>query len=303
MFRTILVPLDGTPYSEQALPVAMAVARRTGARVRLARVREPVAPEDVWFGDPASPDARADEGRAIARVADEMTATGIPVEHALLDGPVVETLVRHAKEVAADLVVMTTHGRGPLSRAVLGSVADPLARHLTVPTLLVRPAEPAGPDPGHGRPAPARHLLVALDGSKEAEAMLPRAVELGEAMGARFTLLRVVDHLTAYDFHPTGVVLPYPEEFITQPLRDAATAYLERVAAPLRGRGLNVQTQVTLHPDPAAAILEKAHTLGCDLIALESHGRSGLGRLVIGSVAEGVVRHGTTPVLTHAVGS
>ncbi|MBX9579374.1 MAG: universal stress protein [Gemmataceae bacterium] len=297
MLRTVLVPLDGTAFGEQALPVATAIARRTGARVRLVHVHRPVLVDQHTLGATAEFAAREEERRKLARVAGELAAAGIPAEHALLDGPVVETLVRHAGEVAADLVVMTTHGRGPLSRAILGSVADPLVRHLTAPTLLVRPTDQAAP---HGPPHPVRHLLVALDGSKEAEAVLPKAVELGKAMGARFTLLRVVESVPAYPI-PAGVVPPDLDEQVMH-LRAVAAAYLERVAAPLRGEGLEVRTHLTIDPDPSRAILEEAHALGCDLIALESHGRSGLARLWFGSVAGEVVRHGTTPVLTHAAG-
>ena len=298
MFRTILIPLDGTLFGEQALPAATAIARRSGARVRLVHVHRPVLVDQQTLGATAEYAAREEERRKLARVAGELAAAGVPAAYDLLDGPVVETLVRHAGEVAADLVVMTTHGRGPLARAVLGSVADPLVRHLTAPTLLVRPTDQAAPQ---GRPAPVRHLLVALDGSKEAEAVLPKAVELGEAMGARFTLLRVVDSVPA-DANPAGVVLPYLDDLVLRRLREVATAYLERVAAPLRKKGLDVRTQVAVDPVPSRAILEEAHALGCDLIALESHGRSGLARLWFGSVAGQVVRSSVTPVLTHAAG-
>lgn len=182
-------------------------------------------------------------------------------------------------------------------------MADSLVRELNLPTLLVHPGEPAERAARHGQPAPVRHLLIALDGSPDAESMLPVAVQLGEAMGARFTLFRVIDSLPPLVYTPTGVVLPYPEEHLARPLCEAAVAYLERFAAPLRARGLDVQTRATAHPDPAAAILEAARTHGCDLIAMESHGRSGLARLVLGSVTGGVVHSGTTPVLTQAVGS
>lgn len=297
MLRTILVPLDGTAFGEQALPAATAIARRAGARVRLVHVHRPVVVDQHTLGATAEYAAREEERRKLARVAGGLAAAGIPAEHALLDGPVVETLVRHAGEVAADLVVMTTHGRGPLARAVLGSVADSLVRGLRLPTLLIRPVEPGG---RADRPAPVRHVLVALDGSQEAEAMLPKAVELGEAMGARFTLLRVVDSVPAYPI-PAGVAPSDLDEEVVR-ARAAAAAYLERVAAPLRGKGLDVRTQVALDPVPSQAVLEQAHALGCDLIALESHGRSGLARLLFGSVTGEVVRQGTTPVLTHAAG-
>ncbi len=301
MYRTILVPLDGTDFGEQALPVAMAIARRSGARVILAHVHELSAHElatheDLGFADRTELEGRKKEWQWLARTAAEMTATGVPTTATLLDGPPADALERHAQDVAADLVVMTTHGRSPLVRAVLGSVAGPLAGRLGVPTVLVRPAEP-GMAPG--RPAPARHLLVALDGTPGAETMLPAAAELAGAMGARVTLLRVVDAVTHSDLGASVVMLPYVDGVGTEQLQEAATAYLERIAAPLRKSGLDVRTRVVVHPVPASAILEEAHALGCDLIALESHGGSGLARFILGSVADSVVRGATTPVMVH----
>ncbi len=297
MFRNILVPLDGTPFGEQALPVTMAVARRTGAHVHLVQVRgkkctEPCAVEAARRGGCG--------GRAwvaLTRLADELTAAGVRATPALLHGPTVETLAGYATDVRADLVVIATHGRGPLSRVVFGSVADPLVRRLTAPTLLVRNP---GPGTGHGLPAPARHLLIALDGTAEAEAVLPAALELGAATGADFTLLRVVDPVSICEQNPMGVVVPYTDGAATDRHRAEAAAYLDWVATPLRAAGRVVRTRVTVRPDPAAAILDAAQAAGCNLIALETHGLTGLTRLIIGSVADEVVRGGTTPVLTHS---
>jgi nucleotide-binding universal stress UspA family protein len=293
MFRTILVPLDGTDYTEQALPVAQAIARRTGACLRLAHVHVPAVTGEVFDG-PCDLECRVKERQALERIAKEVNAIGIPATAELLDGPVIDTLAWFAERVGADLVVMTTHGRSLLTRALLGSVADSLVRHLTVPTLLIHPVADMG------RGAPVRHLLIALDGSPESEAMLPRALKLGEAMGAKFTLARVAEMEVNYDLIPSaGVAVPYPDDVATRVAHTVALDYLERLAAPLRARGLDVQTRVVDDPDPAAAIIEMGHALGCDLIALESHGRTGLARLVFGSVTDAVVRHGDTPVLTH----
>jgi nucleotide-binding universal stress UspA family protein len=191
---------------------------------------------------------------------------------------------------------MTTHGRGPLSRMWLGSVADPLVRRLSVPTLLVRPTD-APPDVT--REAPLRHLLIALDGTPRAEAVLPAAVELGELMSAQFTLVRVVK--------PVGVSKPDPSGGWTTSVdvdeieREQAEArrYLNRLAAPLRRRGLGVRTRVVVHNDPSAAILEEGRRLGCDLIALETRGRHGTSRFILGSVTDKVTRGAAAPVLIH----
>jgi nucleotide-binding universal stress UspA family protein len=296
MYRSILVPLDGSGFGRHALPVAAAIARRTGGRVHLAHVHVPVEAVEV-FGGLTDPDSRAAERSFLEEVARALAAAGVPAETALLDGPTVRALQRHAKECRADLVVMTTHGRGPLARFALGSVADPLVRRLPVPVLLVRPGEDP---PDLGRAAPPRHLLIALDGSERAEAMLPAAVGLGELVGARVTLLRVVGPPELVIPDPNGLLIPCQDPGATDRLRRDALAYLERLAAPWRQRGLDVRARAVVGADPAAAILEEAGALGCDLIALETHGRRGLARLVLGSVTDRVVREAAAPVLTHS---
>lgn len=297
MVRTILVPLDCTEFSEQALPSAMAIARRTGARIRLACVHAAMTPVEALLG--LSPDAARYERERLTleRLAAEMTAGGVPTDSSVLDGPAAQTLAEHADAVGAGLVVMTTHGRRPIARAFLGSVSEQLVRLLDIPTLLVRPTEAGGAAP---RPGNARHLLVALDGSPAAEAMLQSAAELAEAMGARLTLLRVVEPVVTFHMYaPDGVTYPDTDDESTDLLRGSAREYLERIAEPLRRRGLVVATRVAVHPNPTEAILTEARDLGCDLVALESRGRTGLSRLLLGSVAAGVVFDGATPVLTH----
>jgi nucleotide-binding universal stress UspA family protein len=297
MIRTILIPVDCAELSEQALPAAMAIARKTGARIRLACVHVPVTPEEALLEHSSDAARFGRERETVERLAAEMTAGGVPTESAVLDGPPAQALADDAASAGADLVVMTTHGRGPVTRALLGSVSDYLIRLLKVPTLLVRPA---CADDTAGRPGDARHLLVALDGSPAAEAMLPRAVELGEAVGARFTLLRVVNPLPGvYTLTADPARFPDPGQEETEQTRRLAVTYLEQLAAPLRARGLAVATRVVVHPVPSEAILTEARDLGCDLIALESLGHTGLARLLLGSVADAVIRGAATPVLTH----
>jgi nucleotide-binding universal stress UspA family protein len=207
-------------------------------------------------------------------------------------------LCGQAEALGVDLVVLTTHGRGPLGRFWLGSVADALVRRLPVPALLVRPQE--------GAPAAeaVRHILVPLDGSPLAEQILEPAAALAELTGAAVTLLRVVGPVP-----PPGAEVPdgLIEEAVQQLLEKTAELQervnagasqgLETAAARLRERGLVVQTRVAVADAPAPAILDAAREVGADLIALATHGRRGLKRLLLGSVADKVVRGGTLPVL------
>jgi nucleotide-binding universal stress UspA family protein len=202
-----------------------------------------------------------------------------------------------------DLVVMTTHGRGALGRIWLGSVADQLIRDMPMPMLLVRPEDAA---PNLGREAVLNHLLVPLDGSPFAEQILESAVALGSLMDADYTLTRVIKPPCpgGYDFHGSSFGLEAQMlldqiDRAQEQLRKEAEDYLHGVAERLRERSLRVHTRVEVEEHPAAAILKSATAPAIDLVALETHGRRGLSRLFLGSVADKVIRAASLPVLVH----
>jgi nucleotide-binding universal stress UspA family protein len=195
--------------------------------------------------------------------------------------------------IKADLVVMTTHGRGALSRFWLGSVADKLVRQLPMPMLLVRPHEPA-PDFVH---APVfAHVLIPLDGSALAEQILPHALALGRLTQAEFTLLQAIPPvMRAYSMELYGAGWDYQA---LEQMRTNAHAYLDGIAAPLRAESLRVRT-VVVDEFPVGAILEYVRAHAVDLIALATHGRSGVANWLLGGVADKVVRGATLPVLLY----
>ena len=141
-------------------------------------------------------------------------------------------------------------------------------------------------------------MAIPLDGSTLAEQVLESAIGLGALMQADYTLIRIYGPLI-----DSGAPLSYATEDWSGPsveeLRAEAESYLNRVAERLTERGITVQTHVGLAEHPASAILDTAHSLGMDLIALETHGRRGLPRLLLGSVADKVIRGASTPVFVH----
>lgn len=313
MYRTILLPLDGSVFSEHALPAALEAARHSSATLHLVHVYQPQEPwrdlEELtpyrFEGEPAYDEAYESEERNTARrylawVAGLAEQRGVHAETALLDGEadVAGTLRRYAEDVGADLVVMATHGRGALRRAWLGSVADALVREVGRPVLLVRPPhEEARPDPD------ARvtfgHVLIPLDGSDEAEQAIGPAVDLGDPAGARFTLVSVIPQLI-----PLGTM--NPELMVDERERGEPRGpdgperqYLERVAERLRSDARQVEVVVVVSGDASRAILTVAEQSGVDVIAIATHGRSGLSRLVMGSVAGELVRNAPMPVLVY----
>jgi nucleotide-binding universal stress UspA family protein len=301
MYHSLLVPLDGSPFGEQALPLALAIARRAGATIEVVHALAPLGAIYASL-DPRLEAQMRTRGQAyLDSIVRRLQGTGsVRATAMLLEGMVPEVLESHTAACGADLIVMTTHGRSPLGRFWIGSVADHLLRHLTLPLLLVRPREEAPVDPD---PVP-RHILLPLDGSTLAEQMIEPAVTLGVLTGADFTLLRVIKQVLpaafALEHAGAGVGVQYLLDQIEKThaeLRREAGAYLEGVAIQLRARGLKVRTRVAEEEQAALAILHEAAPLGIDLIALQTHGRGGLARLLLGSVADKVVRGATVAVL------
>ena len=299
MFREILVPLDGSPLAEHALPFAVSIAMKTGATVHVVLVHVPDA-----YGEYAAPHSDDFDMEAKAREKAYLDALGgrlakafkgtIQIHH--LEGIVQETLVEEVAERGVDLVVMSAHGWGYSSRALLGSVSDYLMRHLGVPMLLMH-SEVGMTE--LNRPLSFRRILIPLDGSELAEAMLEPALALGALWNAEYRYVRVMGPPS---HHLTGSLGDEPHA-PHQGIVDATTrhwaAYLEKMAHRLRKQSLTVETHVRVSRKVAAAILEEATTTGCDLIAISTHGRGGLSRLLRGSVADKVVRGANTPVLVY----
>jgi nucleotide-binding universal stress UspA family protein len=299
MFRRVLLPLDGSTFAEHALPYAVDAARRAGAELIISLVHVRHTPVTL---DPGMTDALAawDEEQwereaayvngLAARIAEE---SGVAVQPRLLHGEVTPSLEREVRSLDIDLVVMATHGRGGFERAWLGSVADALVRDLTVPVLLVTPAddEPLGREGATGY----THLLIALDGSERAERCIAPALALtGDAV--RVTLLRAA----APPSGATSPYLPHAIRFSHEELehRQAqAGEYLAHQAGVLRDAGRDVETAVVIDYHPARAILRYTETHGADIIALATHGRLPPVRLLLGSVTDKVVRASPVPVL------
>ncbi|MFO7170142.1 MAG: universal stress protein [Chloroflexota bacterium] len=298
MYRTLMVPLDGSAFGEHALPLALTIARRSGAAVHLAHVCVPPSPHDlVHLLHPDSDDLSM---QARIRLYLDQLATNlserweVPITTSVLVGPVVPTLREHALALGADMVVLTTHGRGSLARLAVGSVADALVRSLPLPVLLTRPRDGVLDLLESAYERVCRRVLIPLDGSALAEAVLEPAVAFGQLFDAEYTLLQAVDPpLLGYALtaHATGI-----DQRALDVWREESLGYLEQVAQRLRERQLQVKTDIALGYAPQA-ILEYAHEHTFDLIALATHGRSGVARMLMGSTADAVVCRSSTPVL------
>ena len=302
MPTSVLVPVDGSNFAEHALPYALGIARRTGARLHLSLVHVP--PDIVSPHYPLAEALEAHEAERqdqdtayIEDLVERLRPSGVELRSTVLRGRVAAALARHVEEEEIGLVVLTTHGRGGIQRAWLGSTADSLIRHCMIPILLVRPVEETreiGPEADRR----LERLLVALDGSETAEIALRDALELGVTDGARLRLLHVLQP-------PVASASPYLPHTI-QLTHDEMTAreeymkrYLDDVAEKDWLKGHEVETQVVVEYHPAPAVLTAADEMDADLIVLGTHGRGGLRRMILGSVADKVIRGTHRPVLVH----
>ncbi len=300
MYRSILVPLDGSSFGEHALPLAAGLARRAGAKLSLVHVHkrdvEPELPTLTPYqfeGLTARGLERRtseEEGEYLAGLSQRLSARApLALSTAMLGGPVPVALERFVREGDGDLLVMTTHGRGPLGRLWLGSVADTLVRRAGKPVLLIHAVE-GEPAALEAEPLVER-VLVALDGSSLAEQVLPHAADLARLLGAALDLFSVVTPAMV-----TGGAFGLRPGAAAGDTIEAAQSYLQRLATTIQP-GLKVETHATTAADPAAAICAAAAIRGAGLLALATHGRSGISRLVAGSVAERVVHNTFLPVL------
>jgi nucleotide-binding universal stress UspA family protein len=290
MLKKILVPVDGSTFGEAALPTALELSRRADADIRLAMVNEQAGATGGWqenFRRLHTTYLENLEGRV------EEGSAG-PASMVLLEGEVADTLCQEAMRSNSDLIVMSTHGRGGLTRMWLGGVADAVIRQSSTPVLLVRP--PEGDEQSLEVEEPTiRRVVIPLDGSTLSEAAIERALELGHLFGARFTLLRVVAF-------PTTVSTYLPDEMqdsrsILEKAEEEARAYLERVRVSLDDGSRQIDIDVAVSPQPARGILDYVAANKADLVSIATHGRSGVGRLLVGSTADKVIRGANTPIL------
>jgi nucleotide-binding universal stress UspA family protein len=295
MYKRIMVPLDGTTFAEQALPYAISIANKAGCGIDLAVVEALPAntAPDVWvYLEPL----HALEVGYIEGVANQVRDAGVTdVTAAVLEGRPAETLEEYRAKIGADLTVMSTHGRGPISRAWLGSVADDFARRTSAAVMMVRPAhdtETVDLSVAHD----FDQVLVTVDGSPMSEEAINPAVGLGQLYHATTTLL----HLVEYPHETESVYLPDAVEAIRDKLethRAAAEAELGHLAKQfyLHGYPVVAESRVVMHV--AEGILEAAEEKDADVIVMASHGRGGVRRLVLGSVTDKVLRGANRPVM------
>ena len=289
--RFILVPLDGSVAGEDALPYAEVIARAKRLPLHLFSVI-PIGPITVRAGRRHAPGwldlpARRAREHYLQTVAGKIAHEGLAASTEVVCGEAVDEILRVTHQGCVELVALSSHGRGGVERLLLGSVADKVMRLSPVPVLIARRTEAGA---AHSLRTLQR-VAVPLDGSAAAEAAIPVAARLVQDRGS-LVLVRVAPSAEALYDHDkdNSEAVGMEKEW-----RDAALTYLEQVRS-LVSPAVRVQTAVLCGP-VAPTLQQWVEAQAIDLVVMTSHGLGGWRRLLVGSVAERLLRLGVPALL------
>ena len=313
MFKRILVPLDGSSRAENALLVAARIARSTGSSIHILRVVAP--PIDYGGGLAEAPllmsqmiESEMDISNSyLKRVATLPTLKDIQITTEAIFGLPAQYILASAESRAADLIVLCSHGRTGFARWALGSVAHTLAHESTIPTLILRESEPSSLLLTSDTTRPLR-TLVPLDGSQLAEyALVPTAYLTMALATPDQGALHLAQVVKLYSETADETFISVQNEEALQSAKAYLVATREHLLATHKDLKLALTYSVEFDKDVASVLVNLAEhrsdgiantaDAGCDLIAMSTHGRSGLERWVMGSVTERVLNTTRLPML------
>lgn len=288
LFETIILPLDGSEPSASAIPYAAALGELTGASIVVLHVLEEMRPvfdahrgEVVWIS-PDQSRAELEAPELLEEPIGRLRNDGLTVRAVFRLGDPDAEIRAEVERWPAPLIVMASHGRGGLERLLLGSVADRIVREVPAPVLVV-PGVPTAEQPARVQ---FRTILVPLDGSPLAERALPAAIELARLARAGLTLVRVVD---------THKGLAGGDEL--EQFEHEAEAYLRQKAETLAGPAGRTILWHVLSGKPSEQLRRFITARQADLVVMVTRGRGGLGRWLLGSVAEDLLTSRAAPLL------
>jgi len=281
MLHRILVPLDGSGEAESILPYLRDLAPRFSSHVDIL---------GVGIGRKNRRVNRLLE-EYIGRVAVSLQSNSIKAEAVTLYGSAADKILDYAAQNDIDLIIMATHGRSGITRWWMGSVAEKVISEASTPVLLVQSKHPT--KTGTVRKLPFLKILTPLDGSDIGQAALPYAEALATKTGASINLLQVLSPPGALEASILGG--PDWRKFV-KAMHDGGEDYLSSIAKKLDEKGIKTTYEVVTG-DPAGRIVEYTEDKEVSLIAMSTHGRTGISRWVLGSVADKVLHGARMPML------
>ncbi len=277
MYDRILVPLDGSALAAQILPYVHTLSHAMQVPLELMRIIDPVPealsdPAHGLYLDQLATTFRNQAEDSLREYVRSLEHLDVEVSYSAHEGGAASTIVSEAENTQGTLIAMSTHGRSGVGRWVMGSVTDKVLHASSRPLLIVR----GRPEEAAEFHAKMESIVVPLDGSALAERVLPHAVAISRALGARIRLVSVI---------PSEQSHAHEEDHLRQMgerlVQDGAHSFEPHV----------------LHGEPARAIVDMTHDYPHALVAITTHGRSGIGHWVLGSVTDRVVRYSGSPVL------
>ena len=286
-YRKIVVPLDGSELAEQVLPWASLLARSLGTRMHLLRSYEPI---DVSLRDlvdtdsyaRASAEEIAEATTYLDGVAGRLRGEGLDVSHEVREGVAAWSIINVAEAEAATMVAMSTRGRSGFTRWALGSVADKVVQACLQPVLVYRPEEP---ERGNRRVA-VSEVIVPLDGTDVSARSIPIGKAMAKALGANLLLVYTIDAANGSEWD--------------KKVEAAAESYLAHRAKEAAPDVAKVDTRI-LRGDPASAIASLLESDDDNMAVMATQSRASVGRAVMGSVTDRVIRTSGSPVLVTRV--
>jgi nucleotide-binding universal stress UspA family protein len=294
VFTRLLIPLDGSSAAAQVLPYGRTLARGLKIPVELLAVIDVRAfltsVGQARILDRLLREETDKSENYLARVAKQFPSTH--VERAVVQGNAAEAIIDKAAVDKSTLIAMATHGRSGINRWLLGGVAEKVLRATTNPLLLVRALLGGGAD----GEATLRSVVLPLDGSELAEVALPTAAYLAKKLAVEIYLLRAYSNPYGAFALGAGPYAVNLEEWMAG-VREETRGYLEAKMTALNQQGVEEISYLLQEGNAAEEIVATAEETPESLIVMSSHGRTGVKRWVLGSVAETVVRHADRPVL------
>ena len=281
MYEKILVPLDGSKNSEEALSYAALIAKTGDAQVSVLSVADGDGAKR-WFSD------------YLYQQEQKLQQRGVNAVSLVTCGAAADEILNFAEKNEVQLIIMSSHGSGGMSRWTIGSVSNKVIRESYVPLLLIK----TGAVPTASRRDSIRRMLVSLDGSRLSEEAIPFAVDLGNKLNSEIVLMRVNEapRLAAYvspEFVPGWD--EYHQRAISG-MQSGIQGYLEKMENTLQSQGVKVHTRTT-SGEAAHGIISYAESNDIDVVAMTTHGQSGYSHWAFGSVADKVVHGVSKPVL------
>lgn len=303
--QRILVPLDGSAFAEQILPHAIKLAHITNSELLLLRSTKigTFIPDDVENELHCINEAQAYLDRVHSIIINHNTPLSLSPDK-VTSVVVYDEPTREIPEIAAyeytDLIMMTTHGRNGLSRLLLGSASANIIHNAKMPIIALRPKQTKEPISLETLLANSEDnngpIVLTLDGSSKAELVVEPAIALARLTNAPIHLINVLNFQTQLSYLEAGIAFQYAPPLDYEARRQEAEEFLTKVQNRIESAGVRCQI-VIREGVPSERVVEYAHEVQAQALAIATHAHSNSANVLLGSVAEDLIRHSHQPIL------